>query len=473
MPARCADPVDLSIHRAMCPFACPPRAYPVPTVVHLHGGEVPFLSDGNPEAFFTPYYECRGRLYNPLYLYPNDQGYATLWYHDHCLGFTRLNVYAGLAGFYLIRSDFEKRLIRKRRLPAPEYEQLLLIQDRDFVPDGSLYYPFRPPTPEAPCPSVQPEFFGGFILVNGMTWPFKEVEPRHYRVRFLNGSNTRTYRLYFERPDHGRMPFHVIGTEHELLRRPVEVTSLDIASGERYDVVIDFSCLEHEHILLGNDLVLEDDPASVGKIMQFRVEKRLDCRIPDICLPRVLRHGPPHEPQEPVARVRQLMLGEVPDELGRTKHLLGTVEDGLLEWSDPITESPHIGTAEIWEIYSTTPDMHPIHLHLVSFRIIDRQRFTAEQVSPGGGLVNIELIGDPMPPADYEKGNKDTFMAQPGEVTRIYVKFEEWCGEYVWHCHILEHEDHEMMRPYCVIGPRERCGDPSLDLVPPPRACGE
>ena len=468
-------PTDLSIHIADCDYQCPPHAYPVPTVTHLHGGSVPSLSDGNPEAFFTPFYRCLGRLFNPVYFYPNDQGYSTLWYHDHTLGLTRLNVYAGLAGFYLIRSRMEEELIQRRRLPAKQFEQLLLIQDRSFHEDGSLFYSFEPPVPDAPCPSVQPEFFGDFIVVNGVIWPFQRVEPRHYRLRLLNGSNTRAYRLSFERENGCRLSFHVVGTEQALLPAPVEVTSIDIHSGERYDVVVDFSALEHERIILRNEapaLGMEPDPETVGQVMQLRVDKPLDPRIPDIVLPRGLNTEPPAcRPPQPVAQVRQLLLGETQDELGRVIHLLGTVECGLLRWEDPITEAPRIDTCEVWELYNVTGDDHPMHLHLVEFQVLNRQRFSADQATPTSGLTNIELLGEPISPEPYEDGAKDTVNAPPGHVTRILVKFEKWCGEYVWHCHILEHEDHEMMRPYCVVGPRELCGDPSLDLVPPPRVC--
>lgn len=468
-------PVDLSIHTPECEFECPPHAYPVPIVTHLHGGLVPSLSDGNPEAYFTPYYKCRGRLFNPLYFYPNDQGHATLWYHDHTLGLTRLNVYAGLAGFYLIRSRMEEKLIEKRRLPAKEYEQLLLIQDRSFYQDGSLFYPFEPPVPDAPCPSVQPELVGDFILVNGVIWPFMNVEPRKYRLRLLNGSNTRSYRLSFQRKNGRRMRFHVIATEQGLLPRPVEVTSIDLHSGERYEIVVDFSKLKHKRIILRNEapaLGMEPDPETVGQIMELRVKMPFDDKIPDITLPRTLSADPPAcRPPQPVARVRKLILTETEDEHGRVIHLLGTVECGALRWDDPVTEAPRIGTCEVWEFYNLLPEAHPMHLHLVEFEVLNRQRFTADQATPTSGLTNIRFHGKPMPPEPYEVGAKDTVSAPLGMVTRILVKFEKWCGEYAWHCHILEHEDHEMMRPYCVVGPRGLCGDPSLDLVPPSTVC--
>ncbi len=130
---------------------------------------------------------------------------------------------------------------------------------------------------------------------------------------------------------------------------------------------------------------------------------------------------------------------------------MGTVADGALQYRSPITENPELGSTEIWEIYNTTPDAHPIHLHLVQFQVLDRQEFTADQAG-NGSLTNIQLVGSPVQPPDNEKGWKDTIVMNPGSVTRIIAKFDI-AGEYVWHCHILSHEDHEMMRPYCVNDP--------------------
>jgi spore coat protein A len=185
-------------------------------VVHLHGGHVPPQSDGYPETTLLP-----GQ--SAAYEYPNLQSPATLWYHDHALGITRLNVYMGLAGFYMIRDPAESKL----NLPRGRYEIPLVIQDRSFNDDSSLEYP----------ESWEEEFFGDAILVNGKVWPYLDVEPRKYRFRILNGSNSRTYKLAL---DSGQA-FYQIGTDGGLLEEPVEVKQITLTAGERADVIVDFS----------------------------------------------------------------------------------------------------------------------------------------------------------------------------------------------------------------------------------------
>jgi len=434
-------PVDTSVHWA------DPDGPGVPIVAHLHGGHTASGSDGLPDAWFTPGFQNTGRLFNEVYTYDNTQEAATLWYHDHALGITRLNVYAGLAGFYLLRDDWEDSL----GLPSGNYEIPIVIQDRMFLADGSLYYPSEPEMEGAPEPSVLPEFFGDIILVNGKAWPVLDVEPRRYRFRVLNGSDSRFYELWL---DSGQT-FWQIGTDGGLLDAPVQLKKLLLGPGERADVVVDFS----DPGLWGATIVLRNNartpfpkgetvnPETTGRIMAFRVV--LPLSGPDTSVvPPVLRSSP-ITPPGPVARTRQLLLFEGEDEYGRILPLLGTAEDGWRMWDDPITEDPALNDVEIWEVFNTTEDAHPIHLHLVRFQVLSRQGFRCMQDPETGALSRIRLMGHGRRPAANEAGWKDTAVMYPGQVTRITAKFDR-PGEYVWHCHILSHEDHEMMRPYYV-----------------------
>ncbi len=434
-------PVDITVHGAG-----PPNPI-VRTVVHLHGGHVPPESDGYPEAWFTNGFAQTGDFFKTkTYVYPNRQNATTLWYHDHALGITRLNVYSGLAGFYLIRDSFERSL----NLPRGDYEIPLVIQDRSFTKradgtfDGSLFYPRGPePLPENyPDPSIVPEFFGDTILVNGKAWPFLNVEPRKYRFRILNGSNSRFYKLKLSTGQ----SFYQIGTDGGLLRAPVKTNYIIIAPGERADVILDFSKAK-----LGDEIVMTNDaptpfpngpdlpdPDTTGQIMKFKVTIPLRCKDTSK-IPYKLRPVPKIR-EDCVKKTRDLLLVERTDidEFGRLMLLLDNKT-----WDDPVSEDPKLGTTEIWRLINTTPDTHPIHLHLVQFQILDRQRFHIE----GNKVI---LDGGKILPDLNERGWKDTIRANPGEVTRIIARFGDFTGRYVWHCHILEHEDFEMMRPYIV-----------------------
>lgn len=464
-------PVDVTLHWA------DPAGWPgtgVPTVTHLHGGHTESASDGLPEAWFTPGFGMTGNYFvKPQYHYDNDQEAATLWYHDHALGITRLNVYAGLAGFYLLRDDNEDALVAANQLPTGPYEIEIVVQDRMFTEDGELYYPSEPEEEGQPEPSVLPEFFGDIILVNGAAWPILDVEPRQYRFRFLNGSDSRFYNMW--PVDHGlqtataislRAASHVpaiyqIGSDDGLLESPVRLNKILIGPGERIDVVMDFS----NPAVFGKTFVMKNnarspfpkgdviDPSTAGQIMAFRIGKPLDTsQYPLTTLPQNLR--PLHGPIDPLVQdgaARSLILFEGEDEYGRLEPQLGTVEDGALKWAAPITENPMVDDVEVWAVYNGTEDAHPIHLHLVAFQILDRQKFRADQNPENGALSNIKLIGKAKAPGDGEQGWKDTAIMYPGEVTRVIAKFDRE-GRYVWHCHILSHEDHEMMRPY-YVGP--------------------
>jgi spore coat protein A len=437
-------PVDTSIHWAM------PENWPysgVPLVTHLHGGHVESASDGNPDAWFTPGFAQKGSYWSQqVYNYPNDQEASTIWYHDHALGITRLNVYAGLAGYYIVRDEWEDNL----NLPSGNYEIPIAIQDRMFTDDGQLYYPSMPEEAGQPNPSILPEMFGDFILVNGKTWPVLNVEPRKYRFRFLNGSDSRFYKLYLG----NAIPFVQIGTDGGFLNAPVPLNQMILGPGERKDVIIDFS----NPALLGQTIILKNNarspfpmgetvnPQTVGQIMAFRVTVPLNGTDNSV-IPTVLRPAPIAVFGTP-DNTRQLLLIETEDEFDRLKPQLGTSALGPLDWDHPITENPMLDAVEEWEVINFTEDAHPIHLHLVNFQIVSRQKFNAFRYVPGNPA-SLQLLGKPKLPTADESGWKDTAVMYPGEVTRIRARFTNE-GLYLWHCHILSHEDHEMMRPFYV-----------------------
>ena len=440
-----------------------PYTGPVPLVTHQHGGDTDALSDGVPDAWATPGNQITGRLFNPQYSYDNGQEATHLWYHDHAVGVTRLNVYMGLAGNYFLRDANEDAL----QLPKYPYEVPLLIQDRTFLSNGELFYASVDPTiPTAPNPTHLPENFGDTILVNGVAWPVLDVEPRKYRFRVLNGSDSRIYDMQTS----NGMPIVQIGSDLGLLNNPVPLAILSVAPGERCDVVLDFAGMAGQTIILRNGAKAPypsgtaADPQSVGQVMAFRVSQPLS-GVPDRPLPANLRPllGPVPVIANPV-RTRKIMLFEGTDSFNRLQTMGGIVDNsrptlnGTLTFHDPITENPQVGDTEIWEYYNTTGDAHPIHMHLVDFRILSRQKFsgtitpkTNTDGSTGGVLdeASIRLLGAPKIPTAEEAGKKDTAKMFPGEVTRVIAKFKR-PGEYVWHCHILSHEDHEMMRPWYV-----------------------
>jgi spore coat protein A, manganese oxidase len=460
-------PVDQTLHWAdpMNSGEQPNVVYtgPVPLVAHQHGGDTQALSDGVPDAWATPNNGITGRLFNPLYTYDNSQEAAHLWYHDHTVGTTRLNVFMGLAGNYFIRDANEDAL----RLPKYPYEVPLLIQDRQFMANGELYYAYQDPlNPLAPNPTHLPENFGDTILVNGVAWPVLDVEPRKYRFRVLNGSDARFYDM---RLSNGA-PFVQIGSDLGMLNEPVPVQMLSVAPGERADIIIDFARMNGQTIILTNGAVAPYpsgdpvDPNTTGQIMAFRVSLPKS-GVADRPIPGFLRPllGPVSTLGAPV-RTRKILLFEGTDTRDRLQTMIGIIDptrptmNGTLVFHDPITENPAVGDTEVWEFYNTTGDAHPIHMHLVDFRILGRQKFagtildkTNSDGSHGGVLdaASISLHGHPRIPQLSERGKKDTCKMFPGEVTRVIAKFKR-PGEYVYHCHILSHEDHEMMRPYYV-----------------------
>jgi len=535
-------PVDPTLHWANPPggvdgrdsrptFDSTPGPYtgPVPMVPHVHGAVgVGDDSDGYAEAWWLPNannipadYATEGTWYDffkakanasygvgapwgpgfASFVYPNDNRASTIWYHDHTLGMTRLNVYAGPAGFYIIRGGpsgdnavLDSRFGTSAVLPGPApkandkfppnktyYEIPIAIQDRAFNSDGSLFYPdtreffdgfagpFIPDSNVSPI--WNPEFFGNMIMVNGNTWPFQNVEQRRYRIRFLNGCQSRFLILDFANIT--GVEVWQIGNEGGFLAAPVNITAdhgnkMLMSLAERADVIVDFTNVPLGSYVLANVGPDEpfgglpcpaSDPDSTGQIMEFRVVPAV---APDSTTPPQFLQLPAITPLPAESITRPLALIEMMSEVhdGPSEALLGRVDaEGMpMEqmWDEPVTEDPLVGDTEVWEFYNFTADAHPMHVHEVAFEVVNRQALEVNE--DGETEPPVRLVGDPRPPEAWESGFKDTVIAYPGEVTRIRAKFDV-PGQFVWHCHIVEHEDNEMMRPYRIGPPQD--GEPA------------
>jgi len=342
------------------------------------------------------------------------------------MGITRLNAVAGLTGLYLIRDEFEDTL----NLPSGEHEIPLVLFDRSFLPNGQIYYPVSG-NPVAPWVS---EYYGSAILVNGKIYPYHNVEARKYRLRVLNASNGSFYRLSFSADasiSSAGLVVHQIGSEQGFLSAPVELNLLVLGPGERLDLVFDFSGYAGREVFLRTD---------VAVVMQFRVSPRK--ASDSVSLPG--RFRPVTRLQESAAVLnRQLTLADYQNRLGRSSVML---LNGA-HWSMPITEKPGLNSTEVWSFINLTDDSHPIHLHMVRFQLLDRRRFDLSVYQLTGKIVYTDS-SESLSAIDL--GWKDTVRVDPMMVTRIIVKFEGYAGRYVWHCHMLEHEDNEMMRPYII-----------------------
>jgi spore coat protein A len=532
LPERHILPVDTSIPGA--------ELGPNRVVAHLHGGFVPWPSDGGPFHWIAAdgrrgpsvvdwLPDTSGNLTNDTW-YPNDQSARLMWYHDHAVGITRLNAYAGIASAYVLRDDAENALIASGAIPVREIP--LVIQDKIFDVNGSLWYPSEYdtdffdlfPGDPVPSPSTGAEFWGDTMLVNGTVYPYAEIEPRRYRLRILNACNTRFVRLrlvYAKGPDFPDSTepnvnalgpaFQQIGTEGGFLPAPVildgsnQGLTLTLAPAERADVIVDFGKTAPGDTLLlyndapvpfpggtpladfypGNNRLASPPQPGYGPntqtLLQFRVGPRngppegkpVKLRLPDLYPALLAPVGVTTPP--PGVRVRDLTLNEAIDNYGRLMQLLGTnVPTGPRAFgrayeSEP-TERPAVDDIEVWRIFNLSADAHPIHFHLVNVQILSRQAFSTRRYQ---GVPTF--VGAPVPPDPNELGWKETVRMNPGECTTVLMRFklppnpvingqsvevpfsprlQEEYGinghEYVWHCHILEHEEHDMMRPLIV-----------------------
>jgi spore coat protein A len=410
---------------------------PVPTVVHLHGGRTPAASDGYPTDLVLPDrwpdsaetmaatmqdthdMHAMSGMQDPRavvtrltrdYTFPLDQRPTLLWYHDHRMDFTAPAIWRGLAGLHVVRDDAEDEL----GLPAGPRELPLMITDRSFAADGSLAYPALDPTLREQ-PGVQEPFLAGVlgdvILVNGAPWPVHEVDAARYRLRMLNGSNARHYELEAVTDDGERLDLVQIGADQGLLAAPVTHGLLPIAPAERYDVIIDFSWVPvGGRVRLINRL----GTGPTRDVMAFRVARR---STDDSRVPGALSTDLPTWQRSDAVNVRDIAF-----RAGQMRGGHGWLIGGLP--FDPARSDVTVGLGDI-EVWRLIADVHhPVHLHLVGFRVLSRSG---------------------RPPLPHDAGLKDTISLRPGEAVEIITRFDGYPGRYLFHCHNAEHEDMGMM----------------------------
>ncbi|KAI5060954.1 hypothetical protein GOP47_0023459 [Adiantum capillus-veneris] len=453
--------VDKSIHWAN------PTHGGVPIVVHLHGGEVDSASDGHPDAWFT-YKGDTGSSFSSLnHTYINEQLPMALWYHDHTIGITRLNVVAGLSGMYIITSQAEGEILPVG-LP-------LVIQDKQFYEDGTINFPeigIIPSYHENWCP----EYYGDTMLANGKIWPYFKVLPQAYRFRILNACNARFLILSLDNPD---VYFYQIGTDGGLLADPLNLTSITMAPAERVDVVIDFSGLANgASVILNNSGptpfpsgdIYQMPPATYA-IVKFIVDEEdgytegiLDADyMSKMNFTSVLEEEKAMS-EEDVVGSRFLEVVEWDD--NNHMPLIFTLDNRT--WEDAVVQTPIEGTTEIWELMNLRINAHPIHIHLVQFQVLNQQSFVGNSTLLSTCSFDIAygeegtcFIEAPREPYAYQRGWKDTVITWPATVTRVLIRFTQRDGSafafdpskgpgYAWHCHIVDHEDNVMMRPFQV-----------------------
>jgi len=413
LPEKHFLPIDYRLHGAE------PGQPEVRTVVHLHGGRTPADSDGYPDNWYVP-----GK--SALCRYPNGQDATTLWYHDHAMGINRLNMYAGLFGAYIIRDEVEEAL----NLPRDEFDIPLILCDRHFYRDDhQLLYPVS----GHPGEPWVPEVGAAGALVNGKLFPYLEVQPRKYRFRLISAANSSFYNLMLSED----LLFQQIGTDQGLLPAPVARKYILIAPAERVDVIIDFSQQA------GKQITLSSIPTG---LLQFRVTAAP--AVDKSALPPKLRPVAPLH-QSAGIKVRRMTLNEHDTRIGEPVGFMLNETP----FDAPVTEKPLLGSTEVWEFMNLTDDVHPIHLHLVRFQILNRQSFRVPDYMQFGKTTGLKT---PILPEPGEAGWKDTVQVLPGTITRIIVRFDGYVGRYLWHCHILEHEANDMMRPFEVLPPHHK-----------------
>jgi len=447
--------------------------------VHLHGGKVLTEHDGGPRDWFSPVGSTQANPYpegatidpthtgSHTYDYPNDQPAAMIWYHDHAWGITRFNPFLGQAGAYIVRDAEENALITGGKIPKGDYEVPIVLQDRllDLV-TGAMIYPVTP-TPGT-HPLWIPEYFGNTPIINGRAYPFLNVEPRRYRIRFINGAQARFFNMFLQGPSAGNLPIWVIGSEQGFLPAPAKVTNLLIAPGERFDTIIDFTGMKPGTALTLKNNAKAPYPGGRGgeipELMQFKVVALVGTDTTLLPASLTLPSIDPALTAPAASAWREIVLQEIMDPL--TGQPLEVLLDGEKFKDHAPPKDPLIieqnGAVNVWQFINTTGDAHPMHMHLVKYKVVNRQKFDVKRFLAAWDAwrilrigarpsVTAFLLGAPTLPAPEEAGWKDTAKAYPGEVLRIIAKFDlpssapTGVNYYVCHCHILEHEENDMM----------------------------
>eukprot|EP01018_Ginkgo_biloba_P027073 Gb_39670 [translate_table: standard] len=443
-----------------------PKHGGIPAVVHLHGGIHGPQSDGHPLAWFTANFNETGPGWTqPKYHYINVQEPGNLWYHDHALGLTRVNLLAGLAGAYVIRNPLVEKPLK---LPSgPEYDRNLLVFDRSFATDGSIYMNSTGDNPSIHL-QWQPSYFGDAIIVNGKVWPYLKVQRRKYRFRIVNASNARFYNFALS----NGLSMTQIGSDSTYLPRPVTVKELLLSPSEIADFIIDFSNSSTEEAILTNSAAYPypsgesvDDLNS--KVMKFVIRPKGSSRIHGRKISKkLIEYRRPNKKES--AQTSYITMYEYESATGAPTHLLLNA----LPFEAPVTETPRQGSSELWHIINLTNDNHPLHIHLALLaalkqtKLVNIDEFKECMEKKNDALkCNIKKYakGKSIKVPAHERGWKNVFKIQPGFLTTILVQFSLLDSHraypfnasaepgYVYHCHILEHEDNEMMRPLKIV----------------------
>ncbi|XP_019053771.1 PREDICTED: multicopper oxidase LPR1-like [Nelumbo nucifera] len=444
-----------------------PKNGGVPTVVHLHGGIHESQDDGHPDAWFTSNFRETGPTWSKAtYTYPNIHHAGNFWYHDHAKGLTRVNLLAGLIGAYVISNP---ALDAKLNLPSgPEFDRHLMIFDRSFSRDGSLYMNYTGVVPSI-HPQWQPEYFGHAIVVNGKAWPYLKVQRRKYRFRIINACNARYVSLFLS----NGLSFTQVGSDGSYLPAPVQTQTVVLAPAEIADVIIDFSTSSATEAVLKNDAPY---PYPVGSSVD---------QLNSVVMKFIIPPGNPTEPDTPkipsslvsyratatvdgAAKRRYIVFYEYTTPSGDPTHFLINGK----KFTDPVTETPKSGSTEVWDVINLTNDDHPLHMHLATFQAIKVQELVNLAQFNSCMTTNNDAVAcnvasyvtgklTEIPPT--EKTWKNVVKIPPGNQTTVVVKFNlvdtnspypfDPTGEpgYVYHCHILEHEDNVMIRPLKLV----------------------
>ncbi|KAI7996551.1 Multicopper oxidase LPR1 [Camellia lanceoleosa] len=442
------------------PTATPTTMKGIPTVVHLHGNIGEPESDGHADSWFTARFQERGPTWTKkTYHYYNNQQPGNLWYHDHAMGLTRINLLAGLIGAYITRHpEIEAPL----ELPyGDEFDRPLIVFDRSFRTNGSLFMNSTGNNPSI-HPQWQPEYFGDAIIVNGKAWPRMIVRRRKYRFRIINASNARFFKFFFT----NGLRFIFVGSDSVYIERPVMLNEILLAPSEIADVIVDFSESKSNSTILANDAPYpypSGDPVNGAnsKVMKFVIKEQTEddkWRVPD----KLIKYPSPD--LSSASATRYIAMYEYTSDIDEPTHLYLNGKS----FEEPVTEIPKVGTSEVWNVINLTEDNHPLHIHLGLFVVLDQTELVNVdefrncmkkindaikcQISKYARGKNMEVL-------EHEKGWKNVYKMTPGFVTKILVRFSyihsnasyvfDATAEpgYVYHCHILDHEDNVMMRP--------------------------
>ncbi|XP_058087433.1 multicopper oxidase LPR1-like [Magnolia sinica] len=432
----------------------------VPTVVHLHGGIHEPESDGNSNAWFTAGFKQTGPSWSKqTYHYHNVQQPGNLWYHDHAMGLTRVNLLSGLIGSYVIR---QPAIEDPLGLPSgPEFDRHLVIFDRSFRTDGSIYMNSTGNNPSI-HPQWQPEYFGDAMIVNGKAWPRMKVGRRKYRFRILNASNARFFRFFFS----NGMTFIHVASDSAYLARPVTVRKLLVAPSEIADVIVDFATSTSDAVILANDAPYPFPSGDLadeinGKVMKFIIDQNRTVdtsRVP----PKLIEYPAPTE--HDAVETRYIAMYEYTSATDEPTHLYLNGK----AYEEPATETPKVGSTEVWYVINLTEDNHPLHIHLGLFVTLEQTELVGiEELKDCMMKINDPIKcnvsnhsrGKRIPVPAHERGWKNVYKMSPGAITKILIRFSllqpntpypfNASAEpgYVYHCHILDHEDNVMMRP--------------------------